>query len=841
MNYNYCITAKTVLKKTLERLFLVFFFILLSNVSEAQPQLYPTISAKKVGNKNPLSPDPIFAYRWNNPKANDGLESYVLKPISLQVSKTSHFNTKDFQTKNTILVNGDGDICFDFGQTNAAWIEFDSPDLLGNIEMSVSEYNQVPPRLSSYPTKIMTPKKYGNTYRLELNSELYEGVRFAWIHVKSFSKTWRITGLRLICQTKPVNYMGSFSCSDSLLTKIWYTGAYTVKLNLLKDYFGAILMNRGDRFSWTGDAHPAQAAAMVAFGNYDFVKKNIEYTSTQSNGIRSYALYWVLSLIDYYRYTGDKEMLIKYTDNARAKLDDAYKVYGNNPNLEFFGWDERLGAGFEHPNLPEPQNAYKMLSIRVWKEFSEAMSSIENKELSDKYSSFVKEKMSALQKNPEWVNDFGLHAGADAVTTGLLTDNEIKVIYTNSFNDKINRISYSPFNQFFIIQAFAKMKKYDDALSSIRDLWGGQIKYGGTTFFEDYRPSWNQTVEKNAAVPNNQCGFTSLTHPWGSGVTKWLTEEVLGIKPTSPGFKTVDILPNLGRKLTRVSGNVYTPLGTVEASFNVSTGDASVSIPQGAVGRIGIPKVEKSIKQIKVNGNIVWKGEYVKVLGIAAANADDDFIYLTGVKPGKYQIKISYTGKTPDYVELKEQYPVSKIKTDSVTHGNWGGVYGKDGYVLCNYHGNGKDKSAIPSYVASIDYYKVKGNGKPLNVIWDSTTTDSRALAPDAKNSFPRIAACYYAADGDQIGYTFTTTINLNQTQDYQVSLYFVDWDLNEREIGVEMFDASTSRLIAPVKIVKNSGKGTYLTFSYNKSAKFRINHVRGSYAVLSGIFFDPI
>ncbi|RZK63614.1 MAG: hypothetical protein EOO85_30970, partial [Pedobacter sp.] len=391
------------------------------------------------------------------------------------------------------------------------------------------------------------------------------------------------------------------------------------------------------------------------------------------------------------------------------------------------------------------QNAYKMLSIRVWKEFSEAMSSIENKELSDKYSSFVKEKMSALQKNPEWVKDFGLHAGADAVTTGLLTDNEIKVIYDNSFNDKINRISYSPFNQFFIIQAFAKMKKYDDALSSIRDLWGGQIKYGGTTFFEDYRPSWNQAVEKNAAIPNNQCGFTSLTHPWGSGVTKWLTEEVLGIKPTSPGFKTVDILPNLGRKLTHVSGNVYTPLGTVEASFNVFTGVASVSIPQGAVGRIGIPKVEKSIKQIKVNGNIVWNSKYVKVLGIAAANADDDFIYLTGVKPGKYEIKISYTGKTPDYVELKEQYQVSKIKTDSVTHGNWGSVYGKDGYVLCNYSGDGKDKSAIPSYVASIDYYKVKGNGKPLNVIWDSTTTDSRALAPDANNSFPRTAACYYA------------------------------------------------------------------------------------------------
>ena len=45
-------------------------------------------------------------------------------------------------------------------------------------------------------------------------------------------------------------------------------------------------MERSDRHSWTGDAHPSQAASMVAFGNYDFVKQNLFYTSTQFNGIR---------------------------------------------------------------------------------------------------------------------------------------------------------------------------------------------------------------------------------------------------------------------------------------------------------------------------------------------------------------------------------------------------------------------------------------------------------------------------------------------------------------------------------------------------------------------------
>jgi len=68
-----------------------------------------------------------------------------------------------------------------------------------------------------------------------------------------------------------------------------------------------------------------------------------------------------------------------------------------------------------------------------------------------------------------------------------------------------------------------------------------------------------------------------------------------------------------------------------------------------------------------------------------------------------------------------------------------------------------------------------------------------------------------------------------------------VDWDNKERRVAVEMLDANTLNLIAPVRIVTDFYGGKYLIFSYNKSAKFRINQVRGDNAVLSGIFFDPV
>ena len=239
-----------------------------------------------------------------------------------------------------VEVKGSGTIRLDFGVESGAWIEFDSPDLAGDVDMSISEYNE--PGVD----KTRKPEKIGNTYRLKLNDELYEGVRFAWIHMKSVQRPWHITGVRAVCQVKPTNYAGSFSCSDSMLTRAWYMSAYGVKASLCKDYFGSILMVRGDRISWTGDAHPAQAAALVAFANYDFVRKNLENTAKQDNGIRSYSLYWVLSLLDYFNYTGDVETLNHFLENADKKLDSAYKVFGTNPPLRFYGWDDGLGAGF---------------------------------------------------------------------------------------------------------------------------------------------------------------------------------------------------------------------------------------------------------------------------------------------------------------------------------------------------------------------------------------------------------------------------------------------------------------------------------------------------------------
>ena len=224
-----------------------------------------------------------------------------------------------------------------------------------------------------------------------------------------------------------------------------------------------------------------------------------------------------------------------------------------------------------------------------------------------------------------------MHGCAEAVQAGFCTPEEIAAMVDREFADRVNRVSYSQANTGLVVQGMAKAGLYDDALVTLEDQWGAALRYGGTTTFEMFHPSAADVLGPNDPPPNGQCGMTSLCHPWGAGVCQYLNEVVAGIVPTSPGFATVDILPHLGRRLTSASAVTPTPHGPVIASVDVEAGTGRVVLPAGVHGRIGIPKVERRITRITVNGRTAWDGTFHPVPGIAGATEDAEFVIFEGV------------------------------------------------------------------------------------------------------------------------------------------------------------------------------------------------------------------
>ena len=455
-----------------------------------------------------------------------------------------------------------------------------------------------------------------------------------------------------------------------------------MRSNLREDCFGAILMDRGDRFSWTGDAYTAQAASLVAFSNYEAVLKNLNYTESHRNGIETYELYWVESVADYFVYTGDADGVRALLPAACSRLDHAAHLFDNPHDLCYVGWDERLGTGFDNPDCEENKRTYQMLAIGAWKHFADkVLDRIGERERAERYRRIAAEKTARLLASGDYVSRLGMHASADAINAGFLPD--LRKLYHPDLSDRLQRLSYSPFNQCFLLQAMARAGHYDDAFASIFDQWGAAIEYGCTCGFEVYRPDWNAIFGKNGTVPFTQAGNTSLAHPWGAGVLAWLSEEMLGVKPVEPGFAKFSVKPHFNGFATRVKGCVMTPHGAIDASFDLKTGRHSITVPKGTVASVAIPKEGMSVKSVTFRAN---EGNPVvpRVIGTTPKHVRDggDFLCIDDLPAGRYDFTVKYEGEPRKARKEEYVYAAKFIGEDRETHGEWWKKFGTKGYLI---------------------------------------------------------------------------------------------------------------------------------------------------------------
>jgi hypothetical protein len=99
----------------------------------------------------PDSPDPLIQYRWADNFTNTGtLQVFTQQPTAVLSATAGAFANAEslLQPAASVAVTGEGSIAVDFGSEAAAWLDFDSPDLLlatgamaAEVSMSISEYN----------------------------------------------------------------------------------------------------------------------------------------------------------------------------------------------------------------------------------------------------------------------------------------------------------------------------------------------------------------------------------------------------------------------------------------------------------------------------------------------------------------------------------------------------------------------------------------------------------------------------------------------------------------------------------------------------------------------------
>src|SRR5262247_3938900 len=88
----------------------------------------------------------------------------------------------------------------------------------------------------------------------------------------------------------------------------------------------------------------------------------------------------------------------------------------------------------------------------------------------------------------------------------------------------------------------------------------------GDRYIEQLAP-WQTMLQLGlTSAPENPEPTRSDTHAWAAHPNYGLLATVLGVRPSSPGFRTVSIAPSLG-PLQRAEGRIPHPLGDIDVAF----------------------------------------------------------------------------------------------------------------------------------------------------------------------------------------------------------------------------------------------------------------------------------
>lgn len=392
------------------------------------------------------------------------------------------------------------------------------------------------------------------------------GFRFVRIDFLSQAKVY-LKEVPAILRYRDIPYLGSFECNDSMLNRIWQTGAYTVHLNMQEYLWDGI---KRDRLIWLGDMHPEVSTVMSVFGGNEVVPSTLDLACEQFplpqwlNGMSSYSMWYLIIMYDWFMYGGDKAYLNKhrnYITGLIDLIDSKIDKKGNetlSPN-RFLDWPST-------PNKKGVEAGYRALLIWALEDAQMLCEELGDTGRAEKCVAMVKR----LRK--KYVPDNGLKQAAAlmAIAGVIKPENASTVVAAGGAK------GFSTFYGYYMLEAMAKASLYADALDIIRNYWGGMIKLGATTFWEDFDLDWaknagriDEFVPKGKADIHRDFGAYcypsyrhSFCHGWASGPTPWLSRYVLGVKILEPGCKKVEIKPHLGN-LKWASGTFPTPLGVI--------------------------------------------------------------------------------------------------------------------------------------------------------------------------------------------------------------------------------------------------------------------------------------
>ncbi|MCI8387255.1 MAG: alpha-rhamnosidase [Clostridiales bacterium] len=410
-----------------------------------------------------------------------------------------------------------------------------------------------------------------------------------------------ITDARAMLELLSVEYKAKFACDRPDVEKIFDVCSYTFHLNSREFLLDGI---KRDRWCWSGDAYQSYLVNDYLFADRALNRRTITALYGKPpyfehiNRINDYSALLIIGTSEYYYNTGDAKF-IKFIfprvkslyDFIVSRLDENGLVVGRPGDWIFIDWSDIDKDGplcAEQILLWQAHNAMKLLSEVVGEDgtiYSERADKLKSL-INEKY--WDEEKYAYIDSFTSGRRNVTRHANIFAILYDFI-DHETaeKLVSSVLENDAITKIT-TPYFELYELMALCKLGRIEYAQNMIDSYWGGMLKLGATTIWEQYDPT--QSGAEHYAMYGNRFG-KSLCHAWGSGPVYLLGRYCLGVHPTSVGAATFAVEPNPG---------LYKELHGV------------VPIGEGTV-KVDLVNGELSVISELDGGTVIWNGNEYKL------------------------------------------------------------------------------------------------------------------------------------------------------------------------------------------------------------------------------------
>ena len=400
------------------------------------------------------------------------------------------------------------------------------------------------------------------------------------VNVTNVTSPVEILDAGAVFTSQPVDYRGSFECSDEKLNSLWKVSRWAVQICMHTHHLDS--PNHQEPISDPGDylieamvAHYAFAQPWLArqdIRKFAWLLKDEKY----GNFHTSYSIGWLQMLMDYYDYTGDKSLILEMAPYVHELMDTYATWRGKNgiiseaPNYMFMDWVSIGGFGCHHPPAVIGQGYLTAFYYHGMEMASRVAAEMGDTTRVEKYALLRHEIADAFEREL-WVANKGLYRDGKPFQTSVKPGKWLpadKAIET--FSPHVNLLAV-----LYDLAPKERQTSIIDQVMAEKPLntqpWFMHWVFQAIDHAGVFNKYGTDQIRRWQIVPETQSfkemwGGGDLSHGWCSTPLVQMSSRILGVTPSAPGFQKIAIRPELG-DLKWAKGVVPTPHGDVSVSW----------------------------------------------------------------------------------------------------------------------------------------------------------------------------------------------------------------------------------------------------------------------------------